>query len=100
MREAPSERITSAGSNSRRNGSSACARGGTNGNLSLPRKSRLFDAAMKGTVNYHRKNGVSYANNGRSDGDIPANGRGIRVNNENRKSVNVEGRGSIDETYG
>ena len=87
----------SAGSSSHRNNSSAYARGGTDGNLSLPRKSRVFDAAMKGIVNCLQKNGVSYANNGRNAEDIPANGRGNRVDNENKKTVITEDRGSIDK---
>jgi hypothetical protein len=52
---------------------------------------------MIGIVNYHRKNGASYANEGRSAAVIPANGRGNRVDNENRKSVITEDRGSIDK---
>jgi hypothetical protein len=90
----------SAGSNSRQNSSSAYARGGTDGNLSLPRKSKVFGVAMKGTVNFLRKNSASYANSGRSAGDIPANGRGIHANNGGKESVNIEDRGSIDKADG
>jgi hypothetical protein len=90
----------SAGSNIRRNASSACARGGTDGNLCLRRKSRLFDVAMIDTVNYLRKNGVSYVRGRRSAGVIPANGRGDRVDNKDRKSVSAEGRGIIDKAVG
>jgi hypothetical protein len=90
----------SAGSSSNRNNSSACARGGTDGNLSLPRKSRVFDAAMKDTVNCLRKNGVSYANGGRSAGDIHANGKGIHVNTGGKEIIIVEGRGTTDKADG
>jgi len=55
---------------------------------------------MKGTVNYLRKNGVSYARGGRSAGDIPAKVAGVRLNIEGTKSASVEDRGTIDNADG
>lgn len=55
---------------------------------------------MIGTVNYLRKNGVSYVRGRRSAGVIPAKGRGNRVDNEDRKSVSAEGREIIDKADG
>ncbi len=52
---------------------------------------------MKDTVNCLRKNGVSYANGGKSAGNIPANGKGIHVNTGGKKNAIAEGRGTIDK---